>query len=141
MLVLHGAWRPEEGGLVLWGEGDEIRRARRGKVLRHPFAAERGLLHGAWQELGGEGEGDAASDVHLLLPTAGGRPLASPERAWMDEETAPRDAKEVTLAEWVLPAQAVPPFAALRCAGAMAAGPSDGSACTSSPRMPRKVNN
>jgi SNF2 family DNA or RNA helicase len=114
MLVLHGAWRPDGGGLALWGEGDEIRRARRGKALRHPFAAEGAPLGEAWRELGGKSEGAAASDMRLLLPTAGGRPLPSPEHARLDEESAPRDAKEVTLAEWVLPAQAVAPFAALR---------------------------
>ena len=38
------AWAPRWwvvflGGLALWGEGEEIRRARRGKAARHPFAA------------------------------------------------------------------------------------------------------
>src|SRR5712692_6770063 len=99
-----------------WGRAGPLGRGREvaTRTARHPFAAEGGPLREGWRELGGGSEGDLPADVRLLLPTAEGRPLPSPDRARMGEETTPRDATEVTLAEWLAPAITVPPLATLR---------------------------
>lgn len=123
MLVLHGAWNVESGSLALWGEGDgPARRAeasrRKQKTRWHPGAVEGGPLRAAWRELGGASEPDPGAQLRVLLPTADGQPLPSPERARVaaDEPAAEEPA---ALEEWTVPALSAPAHAAVRWLAAL----------------------
>jgi SNF2 family DNA or RNA helicase len=116
MIVLHAVWQPDGGGLGLWGEGQPVATSRRGrqpKTPRHPFAAEAGPLREAWRQLGGGSDAEPVAALQLLLPAAGGHPMASPEWSRMAEDTPSAAGKEAALAEWLLPGLSVPPLAAL----------------------------
>ncbi|MCW6009834.1 hypothetical protein K1W54_35625, partial [Micromonospora sp. CPCC 205371] len=80
MLVVHGLWH--RGHLALWAEDPAApaapprRSGRAPKERPHPFAAPAGDLAAALGEIAAKATQTTAV---LGLPTAGGRPVDSPE--------------------------------------------------------------
>ena len=105
MLVVHGLWLPA-GHLGLWAE-DSTARARR--TRKHPFAAPAEAIAAALGDAAAKGGHDTTT---IQLPTAGGRPLDSPEL--VRTEPPPRGSAQVALAPWVVPTLELDPDAALR---------------------------
>nr|WP_240947653.1 DEAD/DEAH box helicase [Planosporangium mesophilum] len=106
-MVVHGLWR-STGRLALWAEDAALpapaaRRGRRPSRQPHPYAAAHGTLIAALGAVGVPGT------VELLLPTAGGAPVASPQFV-RDEITSAR----VTLSGWLVPTLEYEPDEALR---------------------------
>jgi SNF2 family DNA or RNA helicase len=123
MLVLHGVWA--HGALCLWAEDPDLpsapgpTRQRAGARLLppHPFASQAAELADLLASCPGPA-GDAArkavqDELTLQLPTAGRRPLASPELIRPAETADPRPAGRVTLASWRVPVLAFAPPDAL----------------------------
>ncbi|MDQ7908846.1 DEAD/DEAH box helicase [Phytohabitans sp. ZYX-F-186] len=126
MLVVHGLWLPT-GHLGLWAEDPTVRTRR---TRRHPFAAPPEAIAAALGEAAAKGSAGIAT---LQLPTAGGRPLDSPELVRTDPP--PRRSAEVALAPWLVPTLELEPDAAL----ALLRGPDDRVAHGSSLRHAAQV--
>ncbi|WP_345511497.1 SNF2-related protein [Phytohabitans houttuyneae] len=108
MLVVHGLWLPT-GHLGLWAEDPTMPvRASRRAVRPHPFAAPAEAVAGALGDAAAKGSHATAT---LDLPTAGGRPLDSPELVRTDPPA--RGSAEVALAPWLVPTLELEPDAAL----------------------------
>ncbi|TNY38549.1 DEAD/DEAH box helicase [Thermomonospora catenispora] len=98
MLVAHAVWHG--GALCLWAEGPPERPGGDGA---HPFAADlTGTSYAPFLRRG------ARITLDLLLPTAEGRPVPSPE---LTAVRPPDGAPE--LRRWRVPATALDPFAAM----------------------------
>ncbi|GAB2809702.1 DEAD/DEAH box helicase [Actinocorallia aurea] len=98
MLVAHGVWHG--GALCLWAEHDGRRAADSGV---HPFATR----EFAGTALEGQVRGAARVMLEMLLPSAGGAPLASGELGVAAAAESPE------LAVWKVPALVLDPFAAM----------------------------
>ncbi len=124
MIVLHGSWLPESGGVAarfaLWGEVAQPGASRprpRGRPRKgaggvgahpHPFAATTAALYAA---LPVASLADDATELPIVaqLPTAGGEPL--PSRPFLREGGAPRGTP--ALSSWAVTALAFAPADAL----------------------------
>jgi SNF2 family DNA or RNA helicase len=127
MRVIHGVWA--RGALCLWAEdpdlppvasaGPAASAARAPSPAPHPFACQAAELADALATLPGPAAETARKAVNdeltLQLPSAAGRPLASPELIRppdAPESSGPR-AGRVRLAGWRVPVLAFAPAAAL----------------------------
>ncbi|MFC0532706.1 SNF2-related protein [Phytohabitans kaempferiae] len=108
MLVVHGLWLPA-GHLGLWAEDSTPPpRATRRAARPHPFAAPAEVVAAALGDLAAKGSHGSAT---LRLPTAGGRPLDSPEL--VRTEAPARSRAAVALAPWRVPTLELDPDAAV----------------------------
>jgi hypothetical protein len=108
VLVVHGLWLPT-GHLGLWAEDSTMPpRATRRAARPHPFAAPAEAIAAA---LGDTRAKASQAKATLHLPTAGGRPLDSPELVRTDPPA--RGSAEVTLTPWLVPTLELDPDAAL----------------------------
>ncbi|MGH9460576.1 MAG: DEAD/DEAH box helicase [Vicinamibacteria bacterium] len=116
MIVAHGTWLPASGGggFFLWGEtgpSDSHRNVTRERSV-HPFQApSRQLEDDVFRALGEDGHDGARAgvEVEFLLPSASGRPVASPELL----VDAPQALEKKRLAPWRITGLTIPPLAAL----------------------------
>jgi SNF2 family DNA or RNA helicase len=105
VLVVHGLWQPT-GHLGLWAEDSTVSTRR---SHAHPFAAPAEAVAAALGDAAAKGSHATAT---LQLPSAGGRPLDSPELVRTD--APPRIRAAVALAPWRVPTLELDPDAALQ---------------------------
>jgi len=123
MIVLHANW--SDAALHVWGEqafGRPQEPAEPGgaEAPAHPFGADASALRAALGSILPLFQTTPAGAIALRLPTAGGRPVASPRIAHaLGHAAADEESPDVALARWRVETLALPAGAAARALDAL----------------------
>lgn len=110
MIVLHAIWNLT-GQLHVWAESNKAQRRRPKKRQLHPFALPLNLLRKELNNLSGElAEPMDSEPLRILIPSASGKPLPSPELIITHTEAF--EPVELQLTLWEVPTITVNPYTA-----------------------------